>query len=66
MKALRSPLIAGALAAALASTTGYCVLTNTGDGEPPLAPATTAPVRLLPEAIVPHPLEDLEPADEAD
>lgn len=66
MRLLRTPLIAGAIAAALASTTGYCVLTNAPDGLPPAPPASAPPTRLLPEAVVPHPLEDPSPANAGD
>ncbi len=55
----KSPLVGVALATALASTTGYCVLTNMPASERPSAPGMPGPVRLLPEAIVPYPLEDL-------
>ncbi len=59
MLKFRSPLVGAVIAAALASTTGYCVLTNAPDGLPPSAPATVAPTSLLPEAVIPYPLKDL-------
>lgn len=58
-KILRSPLLGAALAAALASTTGYCVL-RTGPTEPPppimLLPE---PMVLAPEVIEPFPIDPL-------
>ncbi len=56
MNLFRSPVIAVAIATALASTTGYCVLQK---GYPPVpAPPAEqpAPTRLLPDAIIPYPL----------
>ncbi len=58
MVSLKNPAIAGALAAAIASTTGYCVLQRGVPDEPPPVPATTSPVRPLPEAVLPYPLEE--------
>ena len=66
MSKLRSPLIGAAIAAALASTTGYCVLTNTPDGKPPTPPVVSSPIRLLPQAVVPFPLEGQGPALDTD
>jgi len=63
---LRSPLLGAALAGILASTTGYCVLTNSPDGQPPDPPPIASPLRLLPQAIIPYPLEDLPEADADD
>ncbi len=65
MKSL-SPLVGVALATALASTTGYCVLTNMPASERPTAPGMPGPVRLLPEAIISYPLKDLPPVPDAD
>ncbi len=59
MLKIRSPLVGVAIATALASTTGYCVLTNLPAEERPRPPVFQAPVPLLPEAIVPYPLVDL-------
>lgn len=60
-----SPLLAGAIAAALMGTTGYCVVSK-GPGFPDASPPVlTKPLGLLPEAIIPYPLEDL-PAPDAD
>lgn len=59
-KFLRTPALALALATALASTTGYCVIQRTGPDEPPLAPGSLPSVRLLPEAVIPYPLTGLE------
>lgn len=59
LKVLRSPVLAGALAAALMSTTGYCVLQR---GEPPPAPPTIlypAPMIGAPELIEPFPIDPL-------
>ncbi len=61
----KSPLVGVALATALASTTGYCVLTNMPAEEQPRLPATAPPVHLLPQAIIPYPLEDLPPVSDA-
>ncbi len=61
----KSPLLGVALATALASTTGYCVLTNLPAEERPRPPVFQAPVPLLPEAIVPYPLVDLPPLPDA-
>lgn len=60
MPRLRSPTIAAALAAALVSTTGYCVLRTGTPDEPPPAPVMTSPLRLLPEALLPYPPEEPE------
>jgi len=51
---VRTPMIAGAVVAALASTTGYCVLTNNPSLAPAPATYVSPPVRLLPQAIVPY------------
>ncbi len=55
----KSPLVGVALATALASTTGYCVLTNMPASERPRPPPSAPPTRLLPESLVPYPLVDL-------
>jgi len=60
VKFLRSPLLAGAIAATLASTTGYCVLQRGDPDEPPPAPVWSPPVRLLPEAVIPYPIPPAE------
>ncbi len=57
MKNLKTPLIAAALAAAIAGTTGTCIITRGGPAAPPQAPEPPAPVRLLPEAVIPYPLD---------
>ncbi len=54
-----SPLVGVALATALASTTGYCVLTNMPASERPTSPVQTPAAPSYPEAIIPYPLEDL-------
>lgn len=54
-----TPLIVGALVAALASTTGYCVIQKDGSGVPPVTVGVSPPVRLLPPATIPY-----QPADE--
>lgn len=48
------------LAAALMGSTGYCVFNQ--QPEPPVThgPASSPPVRLLPEAVIPYPLTDAE------
>lgn len=60
MKFIKSPIIAAAIAAAIAGTTGTCVLTRGDPAEPPPGQSEGAPVRLLPEAVLPYPLDDLE------
>ncbi len=58
MNRLRSPALVVAVATALASTTGYCVLQK---GDPPVLvspPETSAPTRLFREPILPYPLID--------
>ncbi len=60
MSNLRSPAIAAAIAAVLAGTTGFCTFNLPPDPEPPPEVRTLPPIRLLPEAIIPYPLEDLE------
>jgi len=66
MSKLRNPAAAAILAAALAGTTGYCAL-STGPNAPPITPPPLpAPVSLLPEAIIPYPLEDYVPPHETD
>ncbi len=57
MKNLKTPLIAAALAAAIATTTGTCIITRGGPVAPPLPAEPPSPVRLLPEAVVPYPLD---------
>jgi hypothetical protein len=59
MRLLKSPVLAGALAAVLMSTTGYCVLSR---GETPApAPVSLLPAPMIgaPELIEPFPLDPL-------
>lgn len=56
MAKVLNPVLAGALAAALAGTTGYCVVTKSPDPPPPHPAVTVPPARLLPEAVEPYPL----------
>ncbi len=60
MKKLLTPALGVALATLLAGTTGYCVLRTGALDEPPPAPGSVNPVRLLPEAVIPYPLEDVD------
>ncbi len=60
-----SPLVGVALATALASTTGYCVLTNMPASERPASPVQTPATPIYPEAIIPYPLEDLPSVSDA-
>ncbi len=60
MPKLRNPAIAAAIAAALASTTGYCVITRGAPDEPLPAPVRSSPLGLLPEAVLPYPPVDPE------
>lgn len=60
MNSFKTPVIAAAIATVLATTTGYCVIQRTGPDEPPLAPVFPSPTRLLPEAVIPYPLTDLD------
>ena len=59
MRLLKSPLIAGALAAALMSTTGYCVLQRGEAPSPASPPYIPAPMFLVPEIIEPFPIDPL-------
>lgn len=54
---IHTPGIALAIATALASTTGYCVLMKGPTPPPEPTPAVSPPVRLLPPAIVPFSVE---------
>ena len=60
MKKLLTPPLGAALATLLAGTTGYCVIQTGAPDEPPPAEDVPSPVRLLPEAVIPYPLNDAE------
>lgn len=64
MRLRTAPLLGAALAAALASTTGYCVLRTGPADEAAPGPALYAPTRLLPSAIIPFAPEKLESFNE--
>lgn len=57
----RVAVLGAAVAAVLASTTGYCVIQRGMILEPADFPTTSPPVRILPEAIEPFPIPDLPP-----
>ena len=63
MKKLLTPAPGAALAAMLAGTTGYCVPRTGVPDAPPPVQDSAAPVRLLPEAVTPYPLDDDGQAD---
>ncbi len=57
----RVAVLGAAVAAVLASTTGYCVIQRGMLPVGPEFPATSPPVRILPEAIEPFPIPALPP-----
>ncbi len=60
-----SPMIGAAVAALVMGSTGYCAF-NPVNVEPPVTTLPQHPaLRLLPEAIIPYPLQDLGEADGA-
>lgn len=61
MPKLKLTPIATAAAIALAGSTGYCAFTTGMPAPPAPAPASAPAVRLLPEAIIPYPLEAVVP-----
>ncbi len=54
---LRSAIIGGVIAAALASTTGFCAFNQEPVSPPGGPPVLPPPARLLPEAVIPFPIE---------
>ncbi len=60
MNKIRTPTIAAAIAVAIAGSSGYCALRPVAPEGPPPAQADQSPVRLLPEAVIPYPLENLD------
>ena len=59
MRLLKSPVLAGALAAVLMSTTGYCVLQRGAAPTPPPTSLPPAPMIGAPELIEPFPIDRL-------
>lgn len=59
MRLNTAPLLGAALAAALMSTTGYCVLRTGAPEPPPVALPLPAPMILVPELIEPFPIDPL-------
>ncbi len=62
---LKTPALAAAIVAVLSGTTGYCVLQTAPPPAPPAPPAPAPPIRLLPEAVIPFPLDDLDEPDDS-
>ncbi len=55
---IRNPVIVAAVVAALAGTTGFCSYQGPGVAPVVAPPAVSPPVRLLPPATLPYPIEE--------
>ncbi len=60
MMKFKTPAIAAAIVAALAGTTGYCVVQKGPTPAPAPITLYPPPVRLDPQVITPHPLPPLD------
>ncbi len=60
MPSFRVAPLAMTVAAVLAGTAGFCTFNLPPEPAPVFAPAISPPVRILPEAIIPHPLPEPE------
>lgn len=57
---LRTPVAAAAVAALLAGTAGFCSFNLPAPAPPDAGPALRPPASLLPEAIVPFPIDEID------